>query len=433
MKAPLRQFFSMSMLIDDDFEFIPICRLRLHEEKQLLLQQLRDGMRSVSRLEQQLRQLSASALSSTSSSSSLGSLSSSHASSKGSLSSLSFTDIYGLSTATPADPAMLDLHRRVDKILNNNSVVGGQQQQQESGLQSAEESLTTPDSDTSGAVVSASSTSAGHHSQPSLSPRSSLSSVSPPVSPQDAQQQQQQLQYQLAQASASAKPPSYEHAYYGSVERQRRIQQHLVEAKQIADQLAELHLNKGGASAAASAAPVPKLSTIAEATAQQQQLPSEACGLELEQILNQQYGIGGATAAAAVPPPPEVSLSPICEVSSGLEDSAVSPDGGADASVTTPGVSTSSLSASALEAASAAVSDESVAGDSGVYEAVSRTQQQQQQQQRQKQPGATSTPLETSAQVQIKLRYSMAESVLHVGIEKARNIGALFVPEGRKM
>ena len=42
---------------------------------------------------------------------------------QGSLSSLSFTDIYGLSTTTPPDPAMLDLHRRVDKILNNAQVV----------------------------------------------------------------------------------------------------------------------------------------------------------------------------------------------------------------------------------------------------------------------------------------------------------------------
>ena len=57
-------------------------RLRLHEEKQVLLQQLRDGMRTVSRLESQLKVLSASTLS-MSSSSSLGSLSSSHASSKG--------------------------------------------------------------------------------------------------------------------------------------------------------------------------------------------------------------------------------------------------------------------------------------------------------------------------------------------------------------
>ena len=66
-----------------------------------------------------------------SSSSSLGSLSSSKASSKGSLSSLSFTDIYGLSSTTPSDPTMLDLHRRVEKILMGSSPNHHQQQQQQ--------------------------------------------------------------------------------------------------------------------------------------------------------------------------------------------------------------------------------------------------------------------------------------------------------------
>jgi len=73
-------------------------RLKLHEEKQILLQSMRLALRNVALLEGQLRSLSASTLS-MSSSSSLGSLSTSsrsHASSKGSLSSvLSFTDIYG--------------------------------------------------------------------------------------------------------------------------------------------------------------------------------------------------------------------------------------------------------------------------------------------------------------------------------------------------
>ncbi len=97
-------------------------RLQIHETKQRLLQQLTDAMRAMAQLESQLKLLSASTLS-MSSSSSLGSLSSSHASSKGSLSSLSFTDIYGLSTTTPAEPSLLDLHKRVDKFLQ-----GGQQQ-----------------------------------------------------------------------------------------------------------------------------------------------------------------------------------------------------------------------------------------------------------------------------------------------------------------
>nr|SVE89711.1 EOG090X00VK [Daphnia sinensis] len=118
-------------------------RLKLHEEKQILLQSMRLALRNVALLEGQLRSLSASTLS-MSSSSSLGSLSTSsrsHASSKGSLSSvLSFTDIYGppqysaMANAalpghvnTPGDSGlsgtpvvnMADLHRRVERLLAN--------------------------------------------------------------------------------------------------------------------------------------------------------------------------------------------------------------------------------------------------------------------------------------------------------------------------
>lgn len=92
-------------------------RLRLHEEKQLLLQQLKDALTSMTTLEGQLKTLSASTLS-VSSSSSLGSLST--ASSKGSLSSeISFTDIYGgpqIATFQADKPIdMVDLHRRVER------------------------------------------------------------------------------------------------------------------------------------------------------------------------------------------------------------------------------------------------------------------------------------------------------------------------------
>ena len=45
---------------------------------------------------------------------------------------------------------------------------------------------------------------------------------------------------------------------------------------------------------------------------------------------------------------------------------------------------------------------------------------------------ASMSNLET-AQVQIKLRYSVADALLHVGIERARNLAALFIPENRKM
>ncbi|CAH0393951.1 unnamed protein product [Bemisia tabaci] len=95
-------------------------RLRLHEEKQLLLQNLSEALKAMTLLESQLKTLSASTLS-VSSSSSLGSLSTT--SSKGSLSSsLSFTDIYGgpqctSSTDRPVD--MIDLQRRVERLLKN--------------------------------------------------------------------------------------------------------------------------------------------------------------------------------------------------------------------------------------------------------------------------------------------------------------------------
>lgn len=94
-------------------------RLRLHEEKQLLLQQLKDGLKQMTQLESQLKTLSASTLS-VSSSSSLGSLSTT--SSKGSLSSaLSFTDIYGGPQCLGGSNVdMADLHRRVERLLKNN-------------------------------------------------------------------------------------------------------------------------------------------------------------------------------------------------------------------------------------------------------------------------------------------------------------------------
>ena len=215
-------------------------------------------------LETRLRS-SASSLS-ISSSSSLGSLSS-HASS---LSSLSFTDIYGLPQYT--DPAggggggggaggvgggsgvdMVDLQRRVERLLHASD---------------------------------------GELPPASLSPRSSLESVSPPVSPFEA-----------------APPPAYE--------------------------------------------PCDE--------------PAAAGG-------------GGG---------PEPPLSPILEAE-------LDPAGGADRSV------------------SAAVSNESVAGDSGVFEACSRR---------------LLASLET-AQLQVRLRYALADGVLYVGIERARNLAALSVPDG---
>ncbi|XP_070507135.1 protein kibra [Chironomus tepperi] len=90
-------------------------RLKLHEEKQMLLQELLDALREVTHLENQLKSVSASTLSISSSGSSLGSLST--ASSKGSLSGISFTDIYGDPLMTDPRVDMVDLSRQIQYFL----------------------------------------------------------------------------------------------------------------------------------------------------------------------------------------------------------------------------------------------------------------------------------------------------------------------------
>lgn len=89
-------------------------RLKIHEEKQILIQQLQDALKSTKMLEDRLKSFSSGSTFSISSSSSLGSLST--ASSKNSLSALSFTDIYGdpLIVEPPID--MVDLHRRSQRF-----------------------------------------------------------------------------------------------------------------------------------------------------------------------------------------------------------------------------------------------------------------------------------------------------------------------------
>jgi protein KIBRA len=111
-------------------------RLKLHEEKQMLLQQLLDALKEQTHLENQLKSVSASTLS-ISSGSSLGSLST--ASSKGSLSGLSFTDIYG--DPLSAEPHIDLITRQVQRFFHPPT------------------------------------------SEISLSPRSSLSAETPPASP----------------------------------------------------------------------------------------------------------------------------------------------------------------------------------------------------------------------------------------------------------
>ena len=137
-------------------------RIQLQEQKQELVNRLRETIRVMVKLEGQLRSISASTLS-VSSSSSLGSLSTS---SKGSLSSLSFTDIYGSQQYSSSEHVALnmsDLHRRVEKLLKSNY---------ESDRNYAEKLKNLEEN--SAGILSRSTL--------SLSPRSSLSSLSPPTS-----------------------------------------------------------------------------------------------------------------------------------------------------------------------------------------------------------------------------------------------------------
>lgn len=281
-------------------------RLRLHEEKQLLLQQLKDALTSMTTLEGQLKTLSASTLS-VSSSSSLGSLST--ASSKGSLSSgISFTDIYGgpqIASSFQADKPidMVDLHRRVERLLRGTSF-----------------NVDTPGTSSS-------------QSQPSLSPRSSLSSASPPPPP----------------------PP------YNQVEKQRRQQ------KELEEKLAEMRIG-----VATGLNEIAGLSTI----------PVQLQGPGRPEPLSP---------ISETPPPP---LSPRTPSSSGTNTRSVS----------------------------AAVSDESVAGDSGVFEAAQGGSGEN---------GGTHSV--NSAQIEIKLRYCPEETALQIGILRARNLHALFIDVGTEI
>ncbi|XP_014488000.1 PREDICTED: protein kibra [Dinoponera quadriceps] len=356
-------------------------RVRLHEEKQVLLQQLRDALRSMALLEGQLKTLSASTLS-VSSSSSLGSLSTT--SSKGSLSSgLSFTDIYGgpqcLGTSgsqqeRPVD--MVDLHRRVERLLR-----GSDQQNNLIGTPSP------------------------GRSQPSLSPRSSLSSVSPPVSP-------------LYENAPLGPPPTYE-----QVELQRRHYQKVTPAamsaaqhldgSQLEDRLTELRLSQQQQQGV-----VPQEQASCSSNSSQERLklvvgPHPPVELQSNNM-SQGSGLGRpGMPPASLPqqqePPP---LSPISETP---------PPTGIRSRASSSGTNTRSVSA--------AVSDESVAGDSGVFEASNRKRLSICD----VDPLASGEMSLETAQVQIKLRYSVSDGLLHVGIERARNLAALFIPNNAEV
>lgn len=264
-------------------------RLKLHEEKQILLQQLQDALKSTRMLEERLKSFSSGSTFSISSGSSLGSLST--ASSKNSLSALSFTDIYGDPLTADVQVDMIDLHRRTQRM--------------------------------------------SHPSEISLSPRSSLSVETPPASPMKENGTIDEPTYE------NTKP--YTHLTLSSSCSQSDLDSTVFDCMRLEERLHELELK-------------------------------------------QQLGI-----TTSGPP-----LSPIYEKPSLLPQHIV--------------LSRAS-SASNTRSVSAAVSNESVAGDSGVFEACRAV-----------------LPGRESAQVQIALKYLKSECVLHVTIERARNLQALSLP-----
>ncbi|XP_013389422.1 protein KIBRA isoform X3 [Lingula anatina] len=356
-------------------------RLKLQEEKNKIIDQLSEATRITTYLESQLKSISLSTLSMSSGSSrgsfgSLGSLGSLSASSKGSLSSLSFTDIYGGHSPCNSETNLQDLHRRVEKLLQGHSIspiheiqgmtssaedinIGGPQGYIPiQGMATAEylpmQGVASSNEEINMAVPHGYTPKLTIGSQQNV--RQSPSAESPlssiPTPPP-------------VSSFDVGPPPSYEE-HMSNMQRQRLIpssktgsnidQSNLLSIQQKSQQ------QGGGRSGMG---PVPSLPLS---------------------------GLESGSEAVSVPP-----LSPISESSSGV-------------------CNTCNLSGGNTRSVSAAVSDESVAGDSGVFEASIKR--------RGEFDDAFDLGLEC-AQVQIRLKYEAVEGQLHIGLEKARNLAAI--------
>ncbi|XP_053678114.1 protein kibra [Anopheles nili] len=316
-------------------------RLKLHEEKQALLQQLLEALKEFTHLEHQLKSLSASTLS-ISSSSSLGSLST--ASSKGSLSGLSFTDIYGDPLSAEPQIDMVDMNRRVQRLFHPSSEVS------------------------------------------SLSPRSSLSTDTSPVSPM-------KLDWMGSSAAASGGVAPGTSSAVALAAVHAAIAAKATGVTMLGGTAAPSYLTSVSAlgyavgvqagNTGAGTSGLAGASSTAEYNLDRQRLEEQ-----LQELKIRQLGISGGP------------LSPIYEKPPYLEPAAL--------------LSRSS-STSNTRSVSTTVSDESVAGDSGVFEA-----------------SRAPPPLLTKecAQVQIGLRYSATDAALCITIERGSNFGALGPPAG---
>ncbi|XP_033744026.1 protein WWC2-like isoform X2 [Pecten maximus] len=361
-------------------------RIQLQEQKSSLMQELSEATRLTTLLESQLRSLSVSTLS-MSSGSSLGSLGSLSSCSHSSLTSLSMLDIY----PQPSETNLYDLHRRLEKLLKGHSISPIHE-----NPQATPASLDITSAATRGYMesIKASNTELSS-SMRSISSRSSLSSVSPPVSPYDV-----------------GPPPSY-HEHITSVERQR---------------VGFFGSNSSLSPGTANSVETEQSKVVLDSSSSYHQLGSEnntQTNLFLGASLNKKPVMGASeqlmdSATQVLSGPKKVAqpqypdnmdvmsnppLSPISESSSGVGNN---------------------LSGANTRSVSAAVSDESVAGDSGVFEASMNITK------RDVLDEALEMNLE-SAQIQIKLRYDHMEGSLVVVLEQARNLSALAFSVGSKV
>lgn len=320
-------------------------RLRFHEEKQLLVGELQEALKSTKKLEERLKSFSSESTFSISSGSSLGSLST--ASSK---SALSFTDIYIDPFAVDSQIDVIDLQRRSQRFY---------QQQQ---LQAAQAQLQIQQQHQQQQHQSQVHTIAHAHpqlqqqpsSELSLSPRSSLSMETPPASPMKynantdqvaitSQRLKEEPTYANTPAGA-ALPPLYE------------------PNSALAAAMARTHA---------------------------QDLDSTLLDCMVLEAKLQKLNLSAPLNLPAAP------LSPISEKPSLLD--------------LPQEMLSRSSSSSNTRSVSAAVSNESVAGDSGVFEA-----------------SRAHFPRKELAQVQIGLKYLKDKGVLVVSLERANNLSALW-------
>ncbi|XP_022086778.1 protein WWC2-like [Acanthaster planci] len=366
-------------------------RIKLQEKKDQLNQQLAEVTREAMQLESQLKSVSVSTLSS---SSSRGSLSASSrgslASSKGSLNSaLSYPDIYVPPSQYSMDLNMKDIQQKVDALFHESMEGPG-------SLASSSPHHVHPTPATVMPVPGAADP--NHKSMTSLSSRSSLSSMSPPSSPGHAHLNGDVV---VMATRYDGLPPAYLDHLSSVQQRQKQniagyLRTQGLEEEQLVCSLSQLALN-GGAD--------PSLLQVAQSL----HGPGPEGGV-----------IGGGTGIAVggrglsrLNMDPKIPVSeynmemlgntPLSPISEGIA-----------------GVNLQRLQGQSTVAArsvSAAVSDESVAGDSGVYEASHKR--------------SVESDCDTflsgistlnCGQILLTLQYLSSEGVLVVALEQLRHI-----------